>query len=79
MDTNTKTAIIISVIADSDILTDHGWSGVEMYVAIDEDTDDAIGGDVSWRALKDRLTAEGWNVEDEDDMYVHNGTEWVRR
>lgn len=80
----TKTAIIHSVSASNDVLTDIGWDYVDMYVAVQysENNDgDVIGGDISWRALKDRLAAEGWTVIDEDDVFVFDShsSMWVRK
>lgn len=74
-----KTAIIHSVIADNDVLADNDWLGIDMYAAVDADNGDVVGGDISWRALSDRLRAEGWTVVDEDDVYIHDGEKWVRK
>lgn len=76
---DSKTAVIHIVTADSDILSDIGWLGIDMYVAVNHVISEVVGGDISWQALKDRLTAEGWSVVDEDEVFYHIGDKWFRK
>jgi hypothetical protein len=78
-ETSMKQVIIHHLVASNDVFSDHDWEGADVAVAIDHDTGEVIGADVSETRLGERLRQDGWVVLWEDDEFVHDGTKWVRK
>ncbi len=72
------TVIIHDVIADNDVLSDNGWEGVGVVVALNHDTWKIEGVDTSTEALTARLVAEGFRVLHEDNEFAFVNGRWTR-
>lgn len=73
-----KTVIIHQVLAANDVTDDTGWEEISIAVALDHDTWEVVGADVSEIALHVRMHAEGYRVLHEDNEFVYTDR-WVRK
>ena len=73
-----KTVIIHNCTANNDLTDDNGWECIEVAVALNHETWEVVGADVSETALTNRMIAEGYTVLHEDDEFIYRNR-WVRK
>lgn len=76
---NRGTVTVHTVDGTNDILTDNQIVDVGLLVAIDHENNEVIDADIRYDLLERRLRRDGWNVVDEDDVFIHNGDRWVAK
>jgi len=76
---NRGTIIVHAVDGMNDVLADNGFVDISLVVAIDHENYEVIDADIRYDLLERRLRRDGWNVVDEDDVFVHNGDRWVAK
>lgn len=74
----TKTVVIHECDALNDITVDAGWEMISVVVALNHETWEVVGADVSCRALAARMSAQGYRVLHEDDEFDQIDDKWLR-
>lgn len=76
---NRGTVTVHTVTGMNDILADNHIVDIGLLVAIDHENNEVIDADIRYDLLERRLRRDGWNVVDEDDVFIHNGNRWVEK
>ncbi len=78
MSDNQKTVIIHELTACNDITDDNGWEFIDVVVALDHDSFEVVGADISEVDLIAKMKEYGYRVLLEDDEFIHEDR-WVRK
>jgi hypothetical protein len=83
-DTTDRIAVIHPIFGEDDIMVDAGWTGIELYVAVDYNHPDDPDGlllyaDLDEQAVIDFCTNQGYRTVDATDFFVQARDGWVRR